>query len=128
MEQRIVMDALVLAKRLGNQLDEVLDLSRQMAEAVDRGDEVVIQMLLSMRAEPIRNLQKTDRALHDQRENLPQEEGDRLAGLLNGTAQPENREEEMLLRQAESNRRLHRQVMDLERILNKKIARDKSIY
>ena len=122
------MDALVQAKRLGNLLDEVLDLSRQMADAVDRGDEVVIQMLLSMRAEPIRNLKRTDQTLRSQREELPKGDGDRLAGLLNGTIQPEGHEEDMLFRQAETNRRLHQQVMELERILNKKIARDKSIY
>lgn len=128
MEQRILMEALVLAKRLGNLLDEVLDLSRQMAEAVDRGDDVVIQMLLGMRAEPIHKMKKTDDALRSRRKELPAEEGDRLAGLLNGTVPPEEQEEELLFRQAESNRRLHQQVMELERVLNRKIARDKSLY
>lgn len=128
MEQRVLMDALVQAKRVGNLLDEVLDLSRQMAEAVDRGDEVVIKMLLAMRAEPIRKLKQADQTLRSQRASLLQEDGERLAGLLNGTLQSESREEELLLNQGASNRRLHQQVMELERILNKKIAREKSIY
>lgn len=128
MEQKNLMDALVQAKRMGNLLDEVLDLSRQMAEAVDRNDEVVIQMLLAMRAEPIRKLKMTDQNLRNQRSGLPKEDGQRLADLLNGTAQPGGAEETMLFNQAASNRRLYQQVMELDRILNKKIARDKSIY
>lgn len=128
MEQKNLMDALVQTKRMGNLLDEVLDLSRQMAEAVDRNDEVVIQMLLTMRAEPIRKLKMTDQNLRNQRFGLPEEEGQRLADLLNGTAQPDGTEETMLFNQAASNRRLYQQVMELDRILNKKIARDKSIY
>ena len=126
MEQRILMEALVQTKRLYGLLDEVLDLSRQMAEALDRGDEVVVQMLLDMRAEPIRKLTLTDQALRSQKANLPEEEGERLAALLNGTVQPEGAEETALFNQAVSNRRLHQQVMELEQILKRKIARGKS--
>lgn len=127
-KERVWMNTLVQAKRLGNLLDEVLDLSRQMAEALNRGDEVVVQMLMEMRAEPIHNLKLTDQVLRSQKEELSGEDGERLAGLLNGTIEPESKEETMLARQADANRRLHQKVMELERILNKKIAREKSIY
>ena len=52
MEASILLDAHVQAKRIYNLLNEVMDVSRQMAEAVDRDDQVAIQMLVSMREEP----------------------------------------------------------------------------
>lgn len=122
------MDALVLAKRMGNLLDEVMDISRQMADAVDRGDRVVIEMMMAMRAEPIEKLKQTDKALHEQKNGLSQEDAERLAGLLNGTRQPEGQEEEMLVNQMDSNRRLHKGVLELDEMLNRKLTHDKTVY
>ena len=56
METSALMDAHVQAKRIYNLLNEVMDLSRQMAEAMDRDDQVAIRMLVSMREEPVRKL------------------------------------------------------------------------
>ena len=66
MEASILLDAHVQAKRIYNLLNEVMDVSRQMAEAVDRDDQVAIQMLVSMREEPVRKLQRARRALEEQ--------------------------------------------------------------
>ena len=40
MEQDDLMKALVQVKRIGNLLNEVLDISQQLAEALDRNDQV----------------------------------------------------------------------------------------
>lgn len=128
MEQSVLMDALVLAKRMGNLLDEVMDVSRQMAEALDRGDRVVIQMLLGMRAEPLERLKQTDKALRGMKVGLSAKDAERLIGLLNGTQEPKDREEELLVRQMESNRRTHKGVLELDEVLNRKLTHDKSVY
>ena len=40
MDQKAMMDALVQVKRMSNLLNEVQDLSQQLAEAIDRDDRV----------------------------------------------------------------------------------------
>ncbi len=128
MEQKILMDALVQAKRLGNLLNELLDLTRQLAEAMDRNDQVAVQMLISMRAEPLQKLQAADQALRDQLDDQPDRQAAaRLAELLNGGA-PEEGLETMLSEQMALNRRRLAQTQDLDRVLNRKIAREKSVY
>ena len=49
MEEKTVMDALVQMKRTGNLLNELLDLTRQLGESIDRNDQVSTQMLIAMR-------------------------------------------------------------------------------
>ena len=68
MEASTLLDAHVQAKRIYNLLNEVMDVSRQMAEAMDRNDQVAIQMLVSMREEPIHKLRQARRVLKEQRE------------------------------------------------------------
>ena len=79
MEASILLDAHVQAKRIYNLLNEVMDVSRQMAEAVDRDDQVAFQMLVSMREEPVRKLQRARRALEEQRNALEPETAQRLS-------------------------------------------------
>lgn len=128
MEDKILMDALVQLKRMGNLLNETLDLTQQIAQASDRNDQVAIQMLFDMRQDPIEKLEAADQALRDQLYDLTDmEDYGRLAGLLNGTLEPESKERP-LAEQLASNRRRLKQVLDLDRILNQKLAREKSIY
>ena len=84
MEASTLLDAHVQAKRIYNLLNEVMDVSRQMAEAMDRDDQVAIQMLVSMREEPVHRLRQARRALKEQRDALEPEEALRLTQLLNG--------------------------------------------
>ena len=64
------MKALVQSKRMGNLLNEVLDLSRQIAQALDRNDQVAVEMLIAMRQEPITKLEEAKQALQEQGEDL----------------------------------------------------------
>ena len=52
MEAPVLMDAHVQLKRIYTALNEALDLTRQLADAVDRDDQISAQMLISMRQEP----------------------------------------------------------------------------
>ena len=119
MEASTLLDAHVQAKRIYNLLNEVMDVSRQMAEA--------IQMLVSMREEPVRKLQRARRALEEQRNALEPETARRLSRLLNGEA-AETEAEAPLAAQVGANRRLLEQVLELDRVLNRKLTREKSIY
>ena len=127
MEASTLLDAHVQAKRIYNLLNEVMDVSRQMAEAMDRDDQVAIQMLVSMREEPVHRLRQARRALKEQRDALEPEAALRLTQLLNGE-EAETEAEAPLAAQIGANRRLLEQVLELDRVLNRRLTREKSIY
>lgn len=127
MNDATLMNAHVQAKRIYSLLNEVMDLSRQMAEAVDRDDQVAIQMLVSMREEPVRRLRQARLALKEQRDALAPEESAGLSRLLNGGA-AETGAEQPLADQIAINRRLLEQVLELDKILNRKLTREDSVY
>lgn len=130
MEEKAVMDALVQMKRTGNLLNELTDLTQQLGQAIDRDDQVSIQMLIAMREEPLAKLQAADQALREQLEALPdREEAAQLAAVLNGgPVEDGDRTLKMLCDQVALNQRRLKQVMDLDRMLNQRMGREKSAY
>lgn len=122
------MKALAQVKRSGTLLNELQDLTCQLAEALDRNDQVAAEMLIAMRQEPIEKLERVKQALEDQVQDIPEKDDAlRLAILLDG-GEPEDSDEQLLSSQVAANGRRLKQVLELDRILNKKIAREKSIY
>lgn len=127
MEPSKLLDAHVQARRMYHLLGEVMDLSRQLAQALDRGDEITVRMLLSMRAEPIQKLEQVRNALNQQVVKLGQEDGLHMALLLQGEP-PAGPEEEPLAEQVTVNRRLWQQVVELDRRISLSLSREKSPY
>ena len=127
MEAPALLDAHVQLKKIYTALNESLDLTRQLADAVDRNDEVSIRMLVAMRQEPVDRLAQAQRALEQHQRALSAEDGARLAGLLKGAA-AEAEEERALAEQVSLNGRILKQVVELDRIVNRKLTREKSIY
>ncbi len=127
MEASALMDAHVQLKRIYAALNEALDLTRQLADSVDRDDEISTQMLVSMRQEPTDKLAQAHQALEEQRRSLSADDAARLAALLKG-AESERAEESPLTAQVSANQRVLRQLVDLDRVVNRKLARGKSIY
>ena len=127
MEASALLDAHVQLKRIYTALNEALDLTRQLAEAVDRDDEVTVQMVLAMRQEPIERIARAYEALEEQRLSLNGDDAARLSELINGEAE-RTPEEARLAKQAGLNQRVLRQIVDLDKVVNRKLARDKSIY
>ena len=131
MNEKTVMDALVQMKRTGNLLNELWDLTRQLGESIDRNDQVSAQMLIAMREDPLGKLQAADQALRDQLESLPNPEDARqLAAMLNGGPpdDPTQRPQQMLCEQVASNKRRLKQITELDRALNQRLARENSAY
>ncbi len=131
MNEKIVMDALVQMKRTGNLLNELWDLTQQLGQSIDRNDQVSTQMLIAMREDPLGKLQAADLALRDQLEALPdREDAHRLAGMLNGgsPADPAQKPQQMLCELVASNKRRLKQIMELDKLLNQRLAREKSAY
>ena len=122
-----LLDAQVQEKRRYALLSELFDLTRQLAEAVDRSDEVTIQMLLSMREEPLAQMRQVEENLIRQRAALAEEDGRRLEELLSG-APARRQEENALSEQVGANRRLLGRGVELDKRINKKVTREKSVY
>ena len=122
-----LLDAQVQEKRRYALLSELFDLTKQLAEAVDRNDEVTIQMLLSMREGPLAQMRQVEENLTRQRSSLSEEDGRRLAELLSG-AQAQRQEENALSGQVGTNRRLLGQLVELDKRVNKTVTREKSVY
>lgn len=127
MEAKALLDAHVQLKRVYAALNEALDLTRQMADAADRNDEVAAQLLVSMRQEPTDKLARAHQALDQQRQALSESDAARLTALLQG-AEAETAEETALAGQVGLNRRVLKQLVDLDRVVNRKLAREKSVY
>ena len=122
-----LLDAQVQERRRYALLSELFGLTRQLAEAVDRSDEVTIQMLLSMREEPLAQMRQVEENLIRQRAALAEEDGRRLEELLSG-APARRQEENALSEQVGANRRLLGQLVELDKRINKKVTREKSVY
>ena len=121
------MDLTVLERRKYNDLTEALDLTRQLADAVDRDDQVTVQMLVAMRQEPTDKLAAAHEALSQQKAALPAQDRERLTALLKGAA-AEEPAENALAGQVGLNQRVLKQLVDLDRVVNRKLTREKSIY
>lgn len=127
MEAPALMNAHVQLKRIYTALNEALDLTRQLADAVDRDDQISAQMLISMRQEPTDKLARAHQALEQQRRSLSAKDADRLSAILKG-AEAEAAEEDPLTAQVGVNQRVLKQLVELDRVVNRKLAREKSIY
>lgn len=121
------MDALVQAKRMAGLLNEVLDYSQQLSEALNRNDQVSVRLVLAMREEPIAKLKLADETLKRQREAMSAgAEKEHFIKLLNGekSADPQ---ENMLATRMEANRKLLERIKEIEKVLNRKISREKAV-
>lgn len=127
MDVSVIQKALAQEKRMYAQLNTALDLTKQLAEAVDRGDQVAMQLVLSMRAEPLDKLCMVRSALEEQCNTLPTPDAERLTELLNG-GETQQDEETPLVQQTAMNHRLLQQLLELDKVINQKLGRDKSLY
>ena len=121
------MDLTVLERKKYNYLGEVLDLTQQLAESLERSDQVSARMILAMRQDPILHLGEIDQACQARRRDLTQEDRERAEALLKG-AQPRSNEERTFLEQAGRTRRLLERVVELDRRVSLQMAGDNSFY
>lgn len=121
-------DALAQARRLGSLLNEILDLTRQLAETIDRNDQVSTRMVLAMREEPIRKADAADRAMKKQRAQIDDpDERTWFSGLLTGRCAPDDGPQARALAERMAlNARTLQQVRDLDGVLSRKLSRGRS--
>ena len=108
-------------------LMEVADLTRQILVAAERRDQVSVDMLLSMRADPVQRLTEQEAGLQRFLESLPRPDAIRAAELLKG-APPGTPDEVQLSEQVGQYRRLLESTVEMDRRLSIRIGGERSFY
>jgi hypothetical protein len=115
---------------MGNALQEVWDLSQQIAEALDRNDQITVQLLLHMRAQSIETAKSDDQALRKFLSSI-EDKGDRqeLRSLLNrGADANAGAAEQSLAKLASNNVSQIQKILEIDKRLNQRVTREKSVY
>lgn len=121
------LELTVLERKKYNYLTEIQDLTKQLAEALDRNDQVSARMLVAMRQDPIRHLEEVDKGEKARLSTFTEEERDRVKALGRG-GPPQDDNERVYLEQAGKTRRLLEQVVDLDRRVSIRMAGEHSFY
>ena len=108
-------------------LREASELTRQIADAADRRDELAIEMLLGEREAPLRTAYETEMQIREELEKLPESEAIRLDALLRG-ADAETEEETELVNQVAQYRRLVGTIIEMDKRLSLRLGGKGSFY
>ena len=127
MERCDLEELLELEKRLYFKLSETMDLTRQMAEAIDRQDDTSLGLLLSMRQEPLLELQEIQSYIALTRVDLSPEDA-RLFDSLLGGEPAQSPDCAPVEAQIAANRRVLELLTELDRKLNRKLCGEQSCY
>ena len=121
------LELTVLERKKYNYLVELQDLTGQLAENLDRNDQVSVRMLVAMRQDPVRLLAEVDNSEKIRLAALSEEDR-RRAGELLKEGQPRDDGERIFLEQAQKTRRLLEQVVAMDRRVSMKMAGENSFY
>lgn len=121
------LELTVLEKKKYNHLVEIQDVTRQLAEGLDRNDQVSVRMLVAMRHDPIRLLAEADNSGKMRMAAMPEEDQERVRELTGG-AEPRDDGERVFREQASKTRRLLEQVVSLDERVSVRMAGDSSFY
>ena len=121
------LELTVLERKKYNYLVELQDLTGQLAENLDRNDQVSVRMLVAMRQDPVRLLAEVDNSGKIRLAALSEEDR-RRAGELLKEGQPRDDGERIFLEQAQKTRRLLEQVVAMDRRVSMKLAGENSFY
>lgn len=127
MEDQVLNDLLLKTRRIYIKLSEFEDLTKQLAEAVTRRDEVSVQMLLNMRGEPANQMTEIDQQLRSSLLQLPVEDAIRAREILEG-GEKQRPEEEMLCNQVKQNQRLIQRCKEMDRRISLSMDSKHSFY
>ena len=108
-------------------LIEIADTTQRIAEAVERRDELSVQLLLGEREQPIRQLYELEEGIRAYLPTLPEAEAIRMNELLRG-AEPRTDEEKPLAEHAAQYRRMLESVTALDKQVSLRLGGSRSFY
>ena len=127
MDGHVLQELVLKTRHLYIKLTEFENLTTQLAQAVDRRDEVSVQMLLNMRGEPAHQLQELHEQLKERLLELPEDDAIRAKELLDGSPQKEP-EEAMLCSQVAQNQRLLARCLEIDKRISMSVDSKRSFH
>lgn len=129
MDEEILRILLMQQKKKYIQLSEVLNITMQMADAVERDDHVSMSMLIAMRQEPLLIIDEIQQMVGERLESLPADMVTHLRRLLSGRGDEKPAPEEVALdEQCQMNFRLLSRIVTIDKRLNQKVGKEQSYY
>lgn len=128
MNEQSVMTALALERKRYTALTEVMELTEELSQALQRQDQVSVQMFLRMRQEPVNQLREYQALERKQQAELPEEDAQILKELLSGDGVGQTPQAQSLVRLAGQNRDLLERVLRADRQISVKLGGKKSFY
>lgn|GEM_PF-977028 len=127
MQKQDFAEITALEKRICAKLNEIMGITQELAEAVNRRDRVAVQMLISNRQQPILDLQDL-RALAQLKRCDLSGEDERQFDRLFSDGEALTEAESALTGQLAANRRLLERAVELDRRVSEQMCRGKSYY
>lgn len=122
--------AIATQRKLYTCLTEILELTQEMSQALQRQDQVSLRMFLSMRQDEINRAVGYRAVLHRQWSQLPAQSGELLRGLAAGDSHlsPSSPSETALLEQAKKNKALLVRIQSLDQVVSQRLGGPNSFY
>lgn len=127
MTEKEILNIHVLLRKKYNLLSEMSEVTQHVAESIDRKDQVVLVKFLTERNGILHKLTLIQGEIKASYENESKEDIKHIKALIQGKGQG-NDKEEALKKQAIANEELYRQVVELDKRVNMRIAGKDSIY
>ena len=128
MDSQVIAAALATERKCYAALTEVMELTQDLSDAVQRQDQVTVQMFLSMRQEPINQL-KEYRSLQRKRcASLPEEESAALWKVLTGKGADGTGQLQELEKLVGQNQSLLERIQQADRQVSVSLGGKKSFY
>lgn len=128
MDSHVIAAALATERKCYAALTEVMELTQNLSDAVQRQDQVTVQMFLSMRQEPINQL-KEYRSLQRKRcASLPEEESAALWKVLTGKGADGTGQLQDLEKVVGQNQSLLERIQQADRQVSVRLGGKKSFY
>lgn len=128
MWESALAELLALERDIYRKLNEIMGITRELAEAVDREDQVSVGLVLSSRQTPLLELQGLNAAVDLKRCDLSGKDKAAFDRLVAEGGAPETPVEREVANQIALNRRILKHLAELDQRVNERLCREKSVY
>ena len=129
MDEKVIAAILATERKYSAALSEVMELTEELDDALQRQDQVAVRMFLSMRQEPINQLREYRGLQRKRCAAMPDQEGEALWQVLTGEREGEGSPQfQPLERLAGQNKKLLERIQQKDRQISVKMGGKKSFY
>lgn len=128
MDEQTILEAHVLCRKMFTALTELQELTTELANALQRQDQVSVKLFLGMRRDALSQLTAHDEALRRKCALLPPSESQALRRILNGQEGADTPSAQALERTVRQNRQLLAQITSVDERINRRLGGKDSFY